>query len=121
MDDAASLASSVADLSSGTVNPHTVHVYAATYCQPRNATTEGSKPSHALYSVHTSQQNHSDRSRTVPHANVNGYISVPFLSLPFKTERLQLPFENGMVNMRMRTTRSTCPVRVLRSYTSCRK
>ena len=34
-------------------------------------------------------QNRSDRPRTVPHANVNGYISVPFLSVPFKTEWLQ--------------------------------
>ena len=43
-------------------------------------------------------QNCSDRPRTVPHANVNSYISVAFLSVPFKTERLQLPFENGTVN-----------------------
>ena len=66
-------------------------------------------------------QNCSDRPRTVPHANVNGYISVLFLSVPFKTDRLQLSFESRMVNMRMHTTRSTRPVRVLRSYTSRRK
>ena len=68
--------------------------------------------------LHSSQQNHSDRSRTVLHANMNGYISVPFLSVPFKTELLQLPVENGTVKMGMRTSRSTRPVRVLRNYTS---
>ena len=40
-------------------------------------------------------------------ANVKGYISVPFLFVLFKTERLQLLVENETVNMRMRTTRST--------------
>ena len=44
---------------------------------------------------------------SVATANVKGYISVPFLFVLFKTERLQLLVENETVNMRMRTTRST--------------